>query len=567
MKKLLTLLLLLGTTSLYAQFFGPAHRVQLSPPVTFATLPSALDGTMLYCSDCTSASPTAGGGTGAIVKMENGSWNGGGGSGSGATLALDNLASVAINTSLLPGTDGASNLGSASLTWGSVFVSATGGVSWGASGDFLKYSNGVGPVFGDSSTGKTLTQNVQSLTANRAVTWPNSGGTVALTTSNVATATALAANGADCSAGNYPLGVDASGAVENCTAAPAAGVTGTGTLNVIPRITNATGPVIGDSAITDNGTTVALSRSITGSGTANRFGTATTNDTAADTMFSASATGARPLVVQVKSGSTTDGISLEKSDLTLLASIAETGGSNTPGNGGQFRVGTGTGATNGGGYASGLGVFFGNTSFGTGLAYNGTIGTAVSSDGLQVGSAMHLCWNASSTIANQTYDLCASRDAAGTLRIAGGTAGTSKGSVVIIADANGGKRSNASSSELLTLSLASTSTATSATLATANSDVEAILARVTTTILTSTDWSVAVTSGIASCTNAWVAIGTTTTAQTGLTSGTTVIFKPAAGLQCHVGTASTLTVTVTGIATAGIIRLTPVVKTYTAPTS
>lgn len=32
------------------------------------------------------------------------------------------------------------------------------------------------------------------------------------------TATALAANGANCSAGNYPLGVDASGAVESCTA-------------------------------------------------------------------------------------------------------------------------------------------------------------------------------------------------------------------------------------------------------------------------------------------------------------------------------------------------------------
>lgn len=38
----------------------------------------------------------------------------------------------------------------------------------------------------------------------------------------VATAAALAANGANCSAGNYPLGVDASGAVESCTAAPTA---------------------------------------------------------------------------------------------------------------------------------------------------------------------------------------------------------------------------------------------------------------------------------------------------------------------------------------------------------
>lgn len=36
--------------------------------------------------------------------------------------------------------------------------------------------------------------------------------------SNIATATALAANGANCSAGNYPLGVDASGASESCTA-------------------------------------------------------------------------------------------------------------------------------------------------------------------------------------------------------------------------------------------------------------------------------------------------------------------------------------------------------------
>jgi len=57
--------------------------------------------------------------------------------------------------------------------------------------------------------------------------------TIALTTSNVATATALAANGANCSPGNYPLGVDATGAVETCTAIPGADpnmVTAAGTL-------------------------------------------------------------------------------------------------------------------------------------------------------------------------------------------------------------------------------------------------------------------------------------------------------------------------------------------------
>lgn len=41
-----------------------------------------------------------------------------------------------------------------------------------------------------------------------------SGGQI---TSTVANATSLAANGTNCSAGNYPLGVDASGAVESCT--------------------------------------------------------------------------------------------------------------------------------------------------------------------------------------------------------------------------------------------------------------------------------------------------------------------------------------------------------------
>lgn len=39
------------------------------------------------------------------------------------------------------------------------------------------------------------------------------------TTGNADTATALAANPTNCSAGNYPLGIDASGDVENCTAA------------------------------------------------------------------------------------------------------------------------------------------------------------------------------------------------------------------------------------------------------------------------------------------------------------------------------------------------------------
>ena len=47
-------------------------------------------------------------------------------------------------------------------------------------------------------------------------------------TGNASTATALAANPTNCSAGNFPLGIDASGAVESCTAAYTAAGTHTG---------------------------------------------------------------------------------------------------------------------------------------------------------------------------------------------------------------------------------------------------------------------------------------------------------------------------------------------------
>jgi hypothetical protein len=83
---------------------------------------------------------------------------------------------------------------------------------------------------GDSNYGAFVTAN---LSGDRTYTFPNYDGTMAtlagtetLTnksisggqiTSAVATATALAANGANCSAGQFPLGVDASGATESCT--------------------------------------------------------------------------------------------------------------------------------------------------------------------------------------------------------------------------------------------------------------------------------------------------------------------------------------------------------------
>ena len=53
------------------------QRAIVLPTFTFAALPSSPpNGTILYCSDCTIASPTASGGTGAVVKRINGAWVG-----------------------------------------------------------------------------------------------------------------------------------------------------------------------------------------------------------------------------------------------------------------------------------------------------------------------------------------------------------------------------------------------------------------------------------------------------------------------------------------------------------
>lgn len=69
-----------------------------------------------------------------------------------------------------------------------------------------------------------------------------SGGQI---TSAVATATALAANGSNCSAGSYPLGVDASGASESCTVAAATDIdylVGTATSGLSAEIAVGTTP-------------------------------------------------------------------------------------------------------------------------------------------------------------------------------------------------------------------------------------------------------------------------------------------------------------------------------------
>lgn len=64
----------------------------------------------------------------------------------------------------------------------------------------------------------------------RTYTTPDASGILALTTSNVATATALAADPSDCTSGQFAQGINASGVAQGCTALP---TTITGTANEI----------------------------------------------------------------------------------------------------------------------------------------------------------------------------------------------------------------------------------------------------------------------------------------------------------------------------------------------
>ena len=94
-------------------------------------------------------------------------------------------------------------------------------------------------------------------TASRLVRRDGSGnfaaGTITASLSgNATTASALAANGTNCSSGNYPLGVDASGNAESCSPAGTGDVTGpaSSTDNAIARFDSTTGKLIQNSVVT-----------------------------------------------------------------------------------------------------------------------------------------------------------------------------------------------------------------------------------------------------------------------------------------------------------------------------
>ena len=157
-----------------------------------------------------------------------------------------------VNTSLTY-TDGTPELKVTSRTIGNVAFDATANIVPETS------------VIVDGSDATSFLLMVDSVTGNLqhktdpTITADPTTGTIAATTfsgalsGNATTATALAADGANCGAGNYPLGVDASGAVQNCTAigAGTGDVTGPASSvdNEVPRFDSTTGKVIQASGV------------------------------------------------------------------------------------------------------------------------------------------------------------------------------------------------------------------------------------------------------------------------------------------------------------------------------
>ena len=85
---------------------------------------------------------------------------------------------------------------------------------------------------------------------------------------NVATATALAANGTNCAVGQYAGGVDASGIAENCTADANSGGTVTSVAMTVPSILSVSGtPITGSGTLAVSLATQSANRVLAGPAT------------------------------------------------------------------------------------------------------------------------------------------------------------------------------------------------------------------------------------------------------------------------------------------------------------
>lgn len=523
--------------------------------VYYAQLGSPLNGSFYYCVDCTTATPPLSGGTGSFVVRINGAWTSAGGGGGGSTPGGASGTLQYNNAGVLGGVT-SSSVSGANVALGGTLTIPTGPLKiLNPAGDGLGFSTTHhGPVYFNSLTAFSYGVDSSGLTGNRTYTAPDATGTFALTSSNVATATALAANGTNCSAGNYPLGVDAQGNSENCTAVPSAGAN--------TALSNLASVAINAPLATGVGTTLALSSTAPAQQSATVAGTPITITSSGPTQGS-STTARQPGGSITITAADCAGTSGNCNGAGILLNPGLQGSAGTVGAvyvkpGSLLRLDDGSAPTAPYGLTLGPTVVNGAVVGGANrvsILASGSEKGAWTAHGLGIGTTFCLQSGTDLDDNNRDTNLC--RDAAGVWKVVGGgTGGDAKGALKVIADSNGSYTLKSSATELLTLSTSGTTTTTAGNLAVTQADINEVLARVTTTITTATDWSLSVSSGISSCTTAWVASGTTTSAQTGLTAGTIVRFVPAAGLRCTTAGATTLTITTTGTPGAGAIRLT-----------
>lgn len=188
------------------------NKVAITAPATSATL-TIVDGATLTASASATVSGTN---TGDQTITLTGDVTGTGVGSFATTIAADSVAlgtdttgnyvssATANQGLLLTGTEGAS-LGLIDCAANQIIKRNAGDTAWECAAD----STGASPAF-DAIIGGTNT--TAAMVVGTGATLAVSGsGTIAATT-----AAALAANGANCTSGSAPLGVDASGAVESC---------------------------------------------------------------------------------------------------------------------------------------------------------------------------------------------------------------------------------------------------------------------------------------------------------------------------------------------------------------
>lgn len=151
--------------------------------------------------------------------------------------------------------------------------------------------------------------------------------------------------------------------------------------------------------------------------------------------------------------------------------------------------------------------------------------------------------------------------ATGTFSGAVSAAGGFSPAATALTTANGASRTLASISELVTLSTVGATTDTTANLLPANSVIECVVARVTTTITTATAWKLgdSTVSGRFAADNATMTAGATSIGLVHIDQSSTSGPRQTA--------AAKLRITCTGTPGAGVIRVTTFYRQYVAPTS